>query len=70
MTEATTTTTVKPGHQTTEFYLSVLVALLGAFMASGLVADGSTAMRIAGMAMATLASLGYTASRASVKKAA
>lgn len=66
----TTTTTVKPGVKTSEFAISVFVAFLGAFMQSGLVADGSPTMRIAGMIMTALATLGYVASRALVKSAA
>lgn len=58
-----------PGYKTTEFYLSLLVSLLGAFVGSGLVVEGHWALQAAGFLMTVLASLGYTATRASVKKA-
>lgn len=58
---------VKPGYKTTEFWLSLVAITLGAFLASGLLADGSTSMRIAGIASTVLATLGYSAARAKVK---
>lgn len=69
----TTTTApapVEPGYTTTEFWLSLIVIILGALATSGLIADGSTAARLIGMAMSVLGALGYTAARAIVKKAA
>lgn len=57
------------GIKTSEFWLTVIIIALGSFMASGLVGDGSTPMRIAGMAAATLKGAMYTMSRAKVKAA-
>lgn len=65
---ATASTTTKPGYKTTEFYLSLAAALVGALLTSGLLADGSQAMRIAGMAAFALATLGYTVSRGAAKR--
>ena len=64
---STVATTVKPGYATTEFWLSVAANLVGALMASGLFADGSTVMRVAGVAAMVLATLGYQVARAKVK---
>ncbi len=72
---ATTTTTdptvppMKPGYQTTEFWLSSAATVLGLLFASGILADGSLAMRIAGLAASVLGTLGYTVSRGVVKAA-
>lgn len=60
----------KPGWQTTEFWGSWAVKILGALIAGGVFGDGSVAMRIAGVAMTILGYLGYTYSRAVVKAAA
>jgi hypothetical protein len=62
--------TVKPGWKTTEFWLSKVAIILGALLASGLVADGSSTMRIAGMAAVVLSSFGYTISRGMAKSGA
>lgn len=68
-TTITETTTAKPGWQTTEFWLSTAAKLLGVLFASGVIGAGTTLERIAGLAAALLASLGYTVSRALVKAA-
>lgn len=74
MTDTTTPTQlpapVKPGWQTTEFWLSVAAKLLGILYASGAIGDGTVAARIAGLATTVLAALGYTVARAAVKVAA
>jgi hypothetical protein len=49
--------------------LSTLAAFVGALLTSGLLADGSTPMRIAGMASIVLASIGYSWSRGAAKAA-
>jgi hypothetical protein len=59
----------KPGWQTTEFWLALAAKLLGALLATGVIGDGTIAMRIAGVAAAVLTSLGYSVSRAVVKAA-
>lgn len=58
-----------PGYKTTEFWLSLLVVLLGAVAASGVLPQGGMAAQVVGGIMAILASMGYTASRTQVKKA-
>ena len=61
---------MKPGYRTTEFWLSLLATLLGFLLASGAmdsVSEESWIARIVGGAVAVLASLGYSASRAKVK---
>ena len=57
----------KPGYKTSEFWLSLAAALLGAFVASGLLPAEHAVMKIAGMALTALASLGYAASRGRAK---
>ena len=59
----------KPGYKTSEFWLTLVVVLLGTLMASGVFGDESVIMKAAGMAMATLKALGYTAARAKTKLA-
>lgn len=59
---------MRSGIRTSEFVLSLIAVALGAFMASGLMPGDSAAMRIAGIAQTTLAALGYTVARTSLKK--
>lgn len=61
------TPAVKPGYKTTEFWFSLVVMIVGAVLASGVVAEGSLASQILGGVMAVLAQLGYAKSRADVK---
>ena len=63
------TTPVKPGYQTTEFWLSTLALLLGLALASGAVHEGGLAAQIIGGVLSVLSSLGYTASRTKIKSA-
>lgn len=58
----------KPGYRTTEFWLSVVVVVCSAFVGSGLLPVEHPAIKVAAMIAATLTTLGYNASRASVKK--
>ena len=60
---------MKPGYKTTEFWLTALAMLLGALMASGLLAEGSMPLQVAGMVSVVLAKLGYTSSRTKSKVA-
>lgn len=62
-------TNVKPGYKTTEFWLSFAAMIVGAALASGVFETDSGGDRILGLAATVLASLGYTVSRAMVKKA-
>jgi hypothetical protein len=57
----------KPGVKTTEFWLSLLSVLLGAFMGSGLLPGDSPAVRGAGAILAALTALGYSISRGLAK---
>lgn len=66
--ETATTTDVKPGYKTTEFWLTALSVVLGLVLASGAVPEGGLAAQIVGGALTVLAQLGYTAARAQVKK--
>jgi len=60
---------VKPGWQTTEFYFGLFAKLLGGAYATGLIGEGTTYARIAGLAVVVLAYFGYTVSRTLVKTA-
>jgi hypothetical protein len=66
---ATPASTVKPGWQTTEFWLNLLTALVGAVLASGLPSNNKV-MQVAGLGAMVLAALGHTVSRTMVKNAA
>lgn len=63
---ATSATTVKPGWQTSEFWLKVIATGLSALFASGLITS-NTALAIAGIAAAELGSFGYTVLRTNAK---
>lgn len=60
---------MKPGYTTTEFWLSLLANMIAAAVATGLIGSGTELMRVAAFATMVLATLGYTASRATVKNA-
>lgn len=66
----TTASTVKPGWQTSEFYLALAAKILSGLFAFGIVGDGSTISRLAGVAAFVLTQLGYTVSRTMIKTAA
>jgi hypothetical protein len=59
---------MRRGASTSEFWLSLLAVVVGAVVASGLLPTDGVAVRLAGIASTTLAALGYTASRTSLKK--
>lgn len=63
-------TVLKAGYKTTEFWLALAAKLLGAAYAAGLIGDGGTIARIAGLAAVVLSSLGYSVSRGIAKAAA
>lgn len=56
-----------PGIKSTEFWVSLFVTVAGTVLAY--LPDESLAAKIIGGAMAVLSQLGYTASRAAVKRA-
>lgn len=58
-----------PGYKTTEFWLSLIVVILGSVAASGVLPQGGLAAQIVGGVMSVLGALGYTASRTQVKVA-
>lgn len=62
-----TTTVIRPGWKTTEFAITVLVSVLGALLASGLIPTGHWAGQVAGAIMTALSSLGYSVSRGNAK---
>jgi len=55
---------MKPGYRTTEFWLSLVAAILGFVTASGAVPEEN---KIVGGAVGILAIMGYTVSRGIVK---
>lgn len=59
-----------PGYKTTEFWLTLLANLMSALVLCGVVADGTPWAKVVAVITMMLASLGYTAARATVKKAA
>lgn len=59
---------IKPGYKTTEFWLTVAACALGAFAASGAFPEESSIMKVTGLIVAALASMGYSVSRFMVKK--
>lgn len=58
-----------PGYKTTEFWLSLLVVILGAVAASGVLPQGGLAAQVVGGIMSVLGALGYTSSRTQQKVA-
>ena len=58
----------KKGYKTSEFWLSSAALVIGAFLASGAVADSHWAVKLAGVVMSALAAAGYTYSRTRVKE--
>ena len=70
MSDTTTEVTpveVKPGYQTTEFWLSAAATLVGLAIASGIVPTTVTWPQIVGLITGILGAMGYTVSRTAVK---
>ena len=59
----------KPGYKTTEFWLSLLGAALGAIMASGAFDEDSKVIQLVGTGLFLLTTMGYTVGRIKVKNA-
>ena len=59
----------KPGYKTTEFWFSVVAAIVGLLFAAGVVPTGSTFEQVLSLVATILAALGYTVSRAIAKAA-
>jgi len=60
---------VKPGYQTTEWWISVVVTLAALLLASGALGPEATATKVASLVVALGAQLGYSAGRAQVNAA-
>ena len=58
---------MSPGYKTTEFYVSLFVMILGAFVASGIVGPDHISMKAVALITTVLAALGYTLARAKTK---
>lgn len=59
----------KPGVKTSELWVTVACVVLGALMASGVIAEGSQAAQIAGAILAALGAGTYSVSRGMAKSA-
>lgn len=68
MADETPAAPVKPGWKTTEFWATAAVSIIGLLMTSGVIQSGSSWDKAIGLAAAALASMGYSASRATVKR--
>ncbi len=60
---------VKPGHHTTEFYLTTAAAVFGALLASGLFPAGGLAARILGVVTIVATTIAYQYQRTKLKTA-
>jgi hypothetical protein len=60
-------TPVKPGYQTTEFWLKCAALVLTALFASGIIPTSGTVATVAAIAATMLGALGYTVSRTMLK---
>lgn len=58
---------VKPGYKSSEFWLTLFVHLLTAFVAAGILPETHVAVKVASFALSALAHLGYTSARAKLK---
>lgn len=63
-----TTTPVKPGYKTTEFWLALAAIVVGVLLASGAFGAEGWPIQVLGVAQMVLAKLGYTWSRTALKK--
>ena len=59
---------MKPGIKSSELYVTMIVVVLNAVLASGLLSDMPDALRITGAILAALSALGYATLRTSAKK--
>ncbi len=62
-----TTPGTKPGHKTTEFWLTCLAQVVSGLYASGAIGDGTAIARILGFIATMLVTAGYTVSRGVAK---
>lgn len=68
-TTETTTSDVKRGYQTTEFWLSAAAMIVGVLFAAEVFPTESAGDKVLGLAATILTALGYTVSRTIAKKA-
>ena len=61
------TAPVKPGYQTTEFWLTAGATVVGLVIASGMVPDTGMWPKIVALVVSAFAAMGYTVSRTAVK---
>ena len=59
---------IKPGWKTSEFWCTIAAMLIGGLFASGAITTGGTWDKVLGLLAGVLSALGYTVSRAIVKK--
>jgi uncharacterized membrane protein len=64
-----TTAPVKPGYQTTEFWLTSAATLVGLLIASGIIPTSGIWPQIVAVISSVLSSLGYSIGRSMVKAA-
>lgn len=67
MSETTTAVATRPGWKTSEFWLTLAAILMSQLYASGVVGDGGTVAKVAGIAASVLGALGYTVARTKAK---
>jgi len=60
-------TAVKPGYQTTEFWMTAGATAVGLAIASGIVPDTGMWPKIVALVVSAFAAMGYTVSRTAVK---
>ena len=58
---------MKPGVKSTEFWVTVSLSVLGALMASGLLAPDGSASQVVGAVISAGAAMGYNVSRGLAK---
>jgi hypothetical protein len=59
----------RTGIRTTEFWITLIVALAGLLPASGLLPENHWGVKVCGLVVSLVAAMNYTVSRGSVKKA-
>lgn len=64
------TTPIKPGFKTTEFWMTVVTAVVSLLIASDVIPSNSGWSQLVALASAALAAMGYSTSRAVAKLAA
>ena len=60
-------TTVKPGYQTTEFWMTAAATVVGLAIASGVIPTTGYWPSIVALVVSAFAAMGYTVSRTAVK---